>query len=171
MLPPLLRWDPTHLVVDLDRVEVVIHRESVVHSMVEFRDGSILAHLGRTDMSLPIQYALTRPRRSEGRGERLDLAALGRISFAAPDRVTFPCLDLCYHAARQGGSALVALNAADEVAVAAFLHERIGFLDIDRINDSTVAKSPRSVPSTVDEVLAVDAWARRVASEEIVKLG
>ena len=157
--------------VELDRIDVLIHRESVVHSMVEFRDGSILAHLGRTDMALPIQYALTYPGRQRTPVEPLDLAAVGHLSFAAPDRANFPCLDLCYEAARRGGSAPVALNAADELAVAAFLAGRVGFLDIQRVAAAVLAAAPAGELSALDDVLAADQWARRRAAEEIAKVG
>lgn len=157
--------------VELDQVDVVIHRESVVHSLVEFRDGSLLAHLGKTDMALPIQYALTRPARRTAPVSRLDLVELGTISFAAPDRVSFPCLDLCYDAARKGGAASVALNAADEVAVDAFLHHRLGFLDIERVNAAVTAAAPAGSPGALSEVLELDEWARSAAAEEVAGIG
>jgi 1-deoxy-D-xylulose-5-phosphate reductoisomerase len=153
------------------QIEVVVHRESVVHSMVEFCDGSLLAHLGRTDMALPIQYALTHPQRRQAPVAPLDLAALGQLTFAPPDRSTFPCLDLCYEAARCGGAAPIALNAADELAVAAFLSGRLAFLDIHRVAAAVMAAAPGGPVTTLDEVLAVDAWARQRAAEEIAGAG
>ena len=107
--------------VAIDQVDVVVHRQSVVHSLVEFIDGSVLAHMGKTDMFLPIQYALTHPERYEVPIQSLDLETLGQVSFAAPDRENFPALDLCYKAGQIGGTAPAVLNAANEVAVAAFL--------------------------------------------------
>ncbi len=153
-----------------DQVDVVIHRESVVHSMVEYCDGTIVAHLGKTDMALPIQYALTQPERRPSTVARLDLVALGSIHFAAPDHEAFPCLNLCYHAARQGGAAPVALNAADEAAVEAFLNRRVGFLDIERINTDVMAAAPAGKPASLEDVLEIDTWARAYAAERIERL-
>lgn len=151
--------------VPISSVEVVIHRQSVVHSLVELVDGALLAHLGKTDMSLPIQYALTHPDRCPSPLGRLDLAAVGQLSFAAPDRENFPCLDLCYAAGQSGGTAPAALNAANEVAVAAFLSKKIGFLDIAALNaDMLAAHGPRRADD-IDEVLAVDVQVRRAAEQ------
>ena len=151
--------------VDLDRIDVVIHRESVIHSMVEFVDGSILAHLGKTDMVLPIQYALTHPQRQPAPLEFLDLEKLGQLSFAAPDRAGFPCLELCYEAGRRGGTVPAALNAADEVAVNAFLQGRIGFLDIEKLNAHILAEAPDEPVDSLETVLAADNRARCQARE------
>ena len=151
--------------VETDQVEVVIHRESTVHSLVEFVDGSMLAHLGKTDMHLPIQYALTHPGRRSTPLETLDLVELGNLSFAAPDRENFPCLDLCYQAGRAGGVVPAALNAANEVAVAAFLSGKIGFLDIARINRRVVEDCDPLPADSLGTVFEVDRWARTMAGE------
>jgi 1-deoxy-D-xylulose-5-phosphate reductoisomerase len=148
------------------QVDVVIHRQSVVHSLVEYVDGSILAHLGKTDMVLPIQYALTFPQRKKAPLEGLDLAALGRLDFAAPDLERYPALELCYLAADLGGGVPAALNAANEEAVAAFLAGRIGFLDIVALNQSVVEASRELVDaSTVEAVLEADAHGRGLAHD------
>jgi 1-deoxy-D-xylulose-5-phosphate reductoisomerase len=149
--------------VALDRIEVVIHRESVIHSMVELLDGAILAHLGPTDMALPIQYALTHPRRLPSPLGSLDLGKVGRLTFAAPDRAAFPSLDLCYAAGRTGGLVPAALNAANEEAVAAFLAGRIGFLEIYECAAQAVAKADGSGLVTVESVRAADRIAREQA--------
>lgn len=153
--------------IGVDQVEVVIHPESVVHSLVEFTDGALLAHLGRTDMVMPIQYALTHPQRRPAPLERLDLTRVGQLRFAAPDRVNFPCLDLCYEAGRQGGIAPALLSAADEVAVAAFLEGRIRFTDIAEINAQVLASQPGGKADSLDAVLAADALGRRLAADWI----
>jgi 1-deoxy-D-xylulose-5-phosphate reductoisomerase len=150
--------------VDLDRIEVLVHPESVVHSMVEFADGAILAHLGQTDMSLPIQYALTHPERRPSALKPLELAQLGRLSFAAPDRASFPCLDLCYQAGRMGGTAPAVLNAADEVAVAGFLEGRIGFGEIPSLALQALEACRPGPADSVEAVLEADLWARRLVA-------
>ena len=151
--------------VGTDQVEVVIHRESTIHSMVEFIDGAMLAHLGKTDMHLPIQYALTHPERRTTPLETLDLVELGNLSFAAPDRENFPCLDLCYQAGQAGGVVPAALNAANEVAVAAFLSGKIGFLDIACINRRMVEACDPLPADSLGTVFEVDRWARTMANE------
>jgi len=153
--------------VGVDRVEVVIHPESVVHSLAEFTDGALLAHLGRTDMSMPIQYALTHPARRPASLERLDLTQVGQLRFAAPDRENFPCLDLCYRAGRAGGTAPALLSGADEVAVAAFLEGRISFLDIAELNRQVLEAQPVGPADSLAAVLAADAQGRRLAAEWI----
>ena len=153
--------------VDVDRVEVVIHRESIVHSLVEFTDGSILAHLGRTDMSLPIQYALTHPVRKPGSLPRLDLADVGALHFEAPDPDRVPGLSLCRDAARAGGTAPAALNAANEVAVSAFLEGRLGFLDIHELNLCVVDGWDPGPATDLETVLEADRLARARAVERL----
>lgn len=157
--------------VGIERIEVVIHRESVVHSMVEFVDGAILAHLGKTDMLLPIQYALTHPRRRPSPLGRLDLAEVGQLSFAAPDRVNFPCLELCYRAAREGGTGPAVLNAANEVGVEAFLAGRVGFLEIGEINEFVLEKVGFTAADSLEAVLEADARGRRLARERVESRG
>ncbi len=149
--------------VPVSSVEVVIHRQSVVHSLVELVDGALLAHLGKTDMTLPIQYALTHPARQPSPLGRLDLAAVGQLTFARPDRENFPCLDLCYAAGQSGGTAPAALNAANEVGVAAFLAGRMGFLDIATLNAAMLEAHDVREADGIDEIFAVDAAVREAA--------
>jgi 1-deoxy-D-xylulose-5-phosphate reductoisomerase len=139
----------------------VIHPESVVHSMVEFVDGSVIAQLSPPDMRLPIQYALTYPARSEGVGERIDLGQSFSLHFEPPDRETFPCLELGYEVMRQGGTAGAALNAANEAAVARFLKGEIGFLDISRVCRAALDNHTFDPRPTLDALWNVDARARR----------
>jgi 1-deoxy-D-xylulose-5-phosphate reductoisomerase len=143
-----------------DRIEVVIHPQSVVHSLVEFVDGSLLAQLGAPDMHLPIQYAMTFPRRLPRTGARLDLHASGSLDFEAPDPVRFPCLGLARTALEMGGTAPAVLNAANEVSVRLFLEERIRFTDIAR-NVRRVLDRHASRPATsLDAILDADREAR-----------
>jgi 1-deoxy-D-xylulose-5-phosphate reductoisomerase len=149
-----------------DRVKVTVHPQSTIHSLVEFRDGSILAQLSVTDMRLPILYALTYPERLESE-LKFDLRSLKNLEFHPPDFDKFPCLRLAYEAAEAGGAKTVALNAADEVAVAAFLDGEIGFCDIFRIISRVLDETrPRSAES-IREVLQMDAEARALAAEVI----
>lgn len=151
--------------VSIDDIRVVVHPQSCVHSMVEFADGSVKAHLGAADMRIPIQYAFSHPRRWEAPVPAVDFTTVGRLDFAAPDMETFGCLRLALEAGRTGGTAPAALNAANEVAVAAFLAGECGFLDIE----ATVASVLDSVDverlTSVEQIEEVDAWARRRASE------
>jgi 1-deoxy-D-xylulose-5-phosphate reductoisomerase len=153
--------------VPAERVQVVVHPQSTIHSMVEFVDGSILAQISVTDMRLPILYALTYPERipSELRFSIMDLR---HLDFSPPDMVKFPCLRLAYDAASAGGAKTIALNAADEVAVAAFLEEKIGFEDIPRIVEETMVATPAGHLESIQEVLNLDTEARHLATE-IVK--
>jgi 1-deoxy-D-xylulose-5-phosphate reductoisomerase len=148
-----------------DQIDVVIHPQSVVHSMIELVDGSIIAQLGITDMRLPIQYAFSYPERWTQPLATLDLVAAGRLEFHAPDTEAFPCLRLAYQALEAGQSVPVVLNAANEVAVAQFLEGLIGFRDIPRVIE-TVMKAHRPVEvGTIAAVRKVDAWAREHARE------
>ena len=151
----------------IDRVDVVIHRQSVVHSLIEFVDGALLAHLGKTDMQLPIQYALTHPNRSHSPFGRFNLAEVGQLTFSQPDRVNFPCLDLCYSAGKMGGTAPAALNAANEVAVAAFLGGKIGFLDIHALNSDLLAAHQVQSASEIETIFQVDTGVRMAANKWI----
>ncbi len=153
----------------VEHIDVVVHRQSVVHSLVEFVDGALLAHMGKTDMLLPIQYALTHPQRLPAPLGRLNLAEVGHLSFAPPDRENFPCLDLCYTAGRIGGTAPAALNAANEVAVEAFLSGRIGFLDIAALNADMLEVHDVQRVDTLETVLLVDAKIRASAEAWIEK--
>jgi 1-deoxy-D-xylulose-5-phosphate reductoisomerase len=149
-----------------ERVNVIVHPQSTIHSMVEFNDGSILAQLSVTDMRLPILYALTYPERISS-DLRFHVPDLKRLDFSPPDLDKFPCLRLAYQAVREGGSKPIALNAADEVAVAAFLHGEIGFADIPRIIVRTVDETERRDPESIEEVLAIDARARETARQNL----
>ncbi len=147
-----------------DRIEVVIHPQSVVHSLVEFVDHSVLAQLGAPDMRTPLQYAFTYPRRLDGAGARLDLHTLADLTFEPPDAVRFPCLGYARTALRRGGTAPAALNAANEVSVRLFLDGRLRFSDIAR-NVERVLERHTAVPATsMDAILAADGEARRLAA-------
>jgi 1-deoxy-D-xylulose-5-phosphate reductoisomerase len=150
-------------------IDVVIHPQSVVHSMVELRDGSVIAQLSVTDMRLPIQYAFAYPDRWDGALPPLDLTRLGTLEFSPPDLERFPCLRLAYDALRQGGAWPIVLNAANEVAVEAFLARRISFSSIPRVIESALNASDRDsqAPSTLSDVRAMDAWARAFSGETI----
>jgi 1-deoxy-D-xylulose-5-phosphate reductoisomerase len=152
------------------QVSVLIHPQSTIHSMVEFVDGSLLAQLSVTDMRLPILYALTYPDRIES-DLRFPVQELRQLDFAPPDFDRFPCLRLAYEAVEAGGARTIALNAADEVAVAAFLEGRIGFLDIPATINTVVGETPTRVPESIQEVLEMDADARRRAHGQIERLG
>jgi 1-deoxy-D-xylulose-5-phosphate reductoisomerase len=144
-----------------DQIEVVVHPESVIHSMVEFVDGSVIAQLSPPDMRLPIQYALTYPDRVPGPCPRLDLSRPQALHFEPPDRETFPALDLGFEVMRQGGTAGAALNAANEAAVARFLGGTIGFLDIPRACRAVLDHHPFDSRPSLDDLWKVDAWARQ----------
>lgn len=147
----------------LDKINVLIHPRSIVHSLVEFVDGSILAHLGVTDMKLPIQFALTWPERVESPIARLDLTAMGALTFAPPDFNQFPCLALARSAAQRGGTAPAVLNAANEEAVAAFRREELGFTGIARVVEEVLSNMVINNDTDLPTVLVADAEARRRA--------
>lgn len=152
---------------DADQISVIVHPQSVIHSMVEMVDGSVIAQLGVTDMKHPIQYALTYPDRLQNCLEPLDLAAISSLTFEEPDLGRFPCLGLAYRALRTGGTMPAVLNAANEVAVRAFLDGRIGLAEIATLNEA-VMNDYESVPAdSLEAVLSADAWAR---SRAIMKL-
>ncbi len=151
--------------VDPDRIDVVVERKSVVHSLVEFVDGTVVALLSEPDMRLPIQYALTYPDRMETRVIGLDFEAMGSISFEKPDYDRFPCLRLAFDAIRAGGTVPAVLSAADEVAVEAFLEGDIRFGDIYRILCEVVAGHERREADSLEAVMEADGWARREAGE------
>ncbi|MBK8890612.1 MAG: 1-deoxy-D-xylulose-5-phosphate reductoisomerase [Dechloromonas sp.] len=153
-----------------EQIQVVIHPQSVIHSLVEYADGSVLAQLGNPDMRTPIAYALAYPERIDAGVPSLDLFALARLDFEAPDLDRFPCLQLAYAALRAGGTAPAILNAANEVAVAAFLDRRLPFLGIPRLIESTLAALPAGPESSLADVLVADAEARRIA-ERLVREG
>jgi 1-deoxy-D-xylulose-5-phosphate reductoisomerase len=143
-----------------ERIAVVIHPQSVVHSLVEFCDGSMVAQLSSPDMRTPIAYALSYPARQPLAVPRLDLVQTRELTFSAPDHTAFPCLGLAYEALRRGGTAPAVLNAANEVAVQRFLADEIAFLDIARIVAHTLQAHTAVAAPTLDDILAADAWAR-----------
>jgi 1-deoxy-D-xylulose-5-phosphate reductoisomerase len=153
-----------------DRVQVIVHPQSTIHSMVEFVDGSILAQFSVTDMRLPILYALTYPERIES-DMRFPVMDLRHLDFEPPDMGKFPCLGLAYEAAAAGGAKTVALNAADEVAVAAFLDGSIRFTEIAAIIKTVLAETKAGKLESISKVLLADAEARRMAREKIEQLG
>ena len=148
-----------------ERIEILVHPESVVHSMVAYVDGSVLAQLGAPDMRTPISYTLAWPARMAAPAKRLDLVEIGRLTFEAPDPVRFPALRLAREALRDGGAMPTILNAANEEAVLGFLDKRTGFLDIARIVERTLERVPAVSIATLEDVHSVDAEARRVARE------
>jgi len=153
-----------------DQIDVVIHPQSTVHSMVEFVDGSVLAQLGPTDMRMPIQYALTYPERVASNQIALDWTKLRRLDFARVSTRRFPCLRLAREALKKGGALPCALNAADEVAVAAFLERRLPFLGISEVIERVLGRTPRMRFEKMDDVLTADSEARRMAGEEVDRL-
>jgi len=146
-----------------ERIEILVHPQSVIHSMVEYIDGSVLAQLGSPDMRIPIAYALAWPERMETPAQRLDLAEIASLTFEAPDEERFPALRAAREALEAVGSAPIALNAANEEAVDAFLRRRIGFLDIARTVEETVARTSASQPQSIAEVIDIDREARTLA--------
>ena len=146
-----------------EKISVVIHRESIIHSLVEYCDGAVLAQLGAPDMRLPIQYALTWPERMPGPADLLDLLTCGPLHFAQPDLEAFPCLALAIQAAKTGGTAPAAMNGANEVAVARFLADEIGFYDIPHLVEETLAKVPVVRAPGLEDILAADAAGREIA--------
>lgn len=155
--------------VGLEKLDVVIHPQSIIHSMVAYKDGSVLAQLGSPDMRTPIGYALAWPERMETPSEKLDLAKIGQLTFEAPDIERFPALGIAREALRLGGSAPAVINAANEIAVAAFLAEHIGFLEISAcvadVLDRHLAANTTSTPKNLEEVLELDKIAREKAVE------
>ena len=147
-----------------EKISIVIHRESIVHSLVEYCDGAVLAQLGAPDMRLPIQYALTWPARCPGPADTLDLLTCGPLHFAPPDLEAFPCLALAMGAARTGGTAPAIMNGANEVAVARFLADEIGFYDIPRLVEDALSQVPTVPAPGLEEILAADAAGRQIAA-------
>jgi 1-deoxy-D-xylulose-5-phosphate reductoisomerase len=150
----------------VSKLDVVIHPQSIVHCLVAYADGSTLAHLSSPDMRTPIAHALAWPRRIASPSRKLDLAQVGQLTFRAPDHERFRCLGIAVDCMRTGGMAPTILNAANEIAVDAFLKRRIGFLDIPRVVESALNDSPHAnvAVDTLDGVLAIDARARELAS-------
>ena len=156
--------------VSVNQIKVLIHPQSIVHSMVEFRDGSVIAQMGMPDMKVPIAYALSYPERLDLVMPRLDLAKTGNLTFEEPEKRRFPCLYYAYDAINEGGSMPAVLNSANEIAVQAFLHGRIGFLDIERITGETMGKHKAFRIETIEDVLHADNWARQEAEMIIGRL-
>ncbi|MBA4382882.1 MAG: 1-deoxy-D-xylulose-5-phosphate reductoisomerase [Sideroxydans sp.] len=152
-----------------DDIQVVVHPQSVIHSMVQYVDGSVLAQLGNPDMRTPIAYALAYPERIDSGVAPLDLFQIAKLDFVAPDFVRFPCLGLAYQALRAGGTVPAILNAANEVAVAAFLDRKIAFLDIPRLIESVLASVTRQEVNELQDVLDADTTARGAAQEWITQ--
>jgi len=150
-------------------VEVIVHPQSTIHSMVEFVDGSILAQFSVTDMRLPILYALTYPERIQS-DMRFAVSDLRHLDFCPPDLKKFPCLRLAYEAAEAGGAKTVALNAADEVAVAAFLEGNISFNDIPRVIEDVLGETNSVALDSIAKVLEADAEARRSAQQRVARV-
>ncbi len=153
-----------------ERLRVVVHPQSIIHSMVEYDDGSVLAQLGNPDMRTPIAHALGWPERMGSGVDGLDLTAIGGLSFEEADMQRFPCLRLGFEAAAAGGAASATLNAANEVAVTSFLDGNIRFTDIAGVLESALDGQPGGEPASLDEVLAIDAAARRRAFEQVARL-
>jgi 1-deoxy-D-xylulose-5-phosphate reductoisomerase len=155
--------------VDPARIDVVVHPQSIVHSMVEFSDGSVKAQMGMPDMKLPIQYALTWPDRLEADFERMDLTRIGGLTFEEPDHASFPCLRLAYDALRAGGTAPAGLNAANEVAVAAFLRGELSFPGIAALIEESLARIPLRSAASLDDIVETDRDARAWAQAHIAQ--
>lgn len=151
--------------VSYDAIRVVVHPQSCVHSMVEYTDGSVKAHLGATDMRIPIQYAFSHPDRWDGPLAPVDFAELGRLDFEEPDLETFRCLRLAYIAGREGGTMPAVMNAANEVVVETFLRDGCGFLDIERVVAAVMESHDPEPLSSVEQVESIDEWARARAKE------
>jgi 1-deoxy-D-xylulose-5-phosphate reductoisomerase len=153
--------------VPFEAIEVVVHPQSIVHSLIDLNDGATLAHLGYPDMKVPISYALHHPERADVDVPRLDLADVGELTFEPPDLDTFACLRLALEAGGAGGTAPCVLNAADEVAVAAFLDGKIGFTAIGAAVEAVLEQMPARLPTHFEDLFAVDAEARRRTEEEV----
>jgi 1-deoxy-D-xylulose-5-phosphate reductoisomerase len=154
-----------------EQIKVLVHPQSIVHSLVEYRDGSVVAQLGMPDMKGPIAYALSYPERLPDVSPGLDLASIATLTFQEPDRDLFPCLGYAYDALKAGGSMPAVLSAANEVAVRYFLEEKIGFLDVPRVLKFVMEAHAPVAFKTVDEVLKADLWARREAEKTIADFG
>lgn len=148
--------------VDIDKIEVIVHPQSIIHSMVEYIDGSIIAHLGIPDMRIPIQYALSYPRRTGNQLKKLDFIALKQLTFELPDTEVFPCLELAYKAIKTGGTMPAVLNAANEIAVEMFLNNKIQFLNIPEIIHKVMDLHILIENPSLDDILESDKWAREV---------
>ncbi|HHT63212.1 MAG: 1-deoxy-D-xylulose-5-phosphate reductoisomerase [Bacillota bacterium] len=153
--------------VSFDDITVVVHPQSIIHSMVQYVDGSILGHLGKTDMRIPIQYALTYPKRRKNNLTRIDFARLAQITFEAPDFNRFPCLKIAFEAGKAGGTYPTVMNAANEILVDLFLRERIGFMEIPSYIEQVLEKHENKEKPSLEDILESDRWARRIIQEVI----
>ena len=156
--------------VTAEQIDVLVHPQSVIHSMVEYIDGSVLAQLGTPDMRTPIAYSLAWPERISAPSAKLDLAELATLTFEKPDLERFPCLRLAQEALNEGAAAAIVLNAANEVAVRSFLDENIGFMDIPRVVESCLERHDEDTVTSIDAVKEIDARTRVAAAEEIDKI-
>jgi len=156
--------------VNLDCIKVLVHPEAIIHSMVEFRDGSVMAQLSNTDMRFPIQHALTYPQRQRSNFKKLDFFKIKSLHFEKPNFKKFPCLNLAYQAARDGGSMPAVLNASNEKAVDAFLNDRLSFINIPKVIEKILSKHKIIQRPNLDEILEVDKWARTKTQEYINQL-
>jgi len=155
---------------DIDKIEVMIHPQSIVHSMVEYADGSVIAQLGVPDMKGPISYALFYPERCPGGLARLDLLKVRTLEFLSPDFERFPCLRLACKAGKTGGTLPAVMNAANEVAVSAFIEDRIGFMDIPTVIDQSIALHRLREVESLEDVMEADRWARKTGEKIIKKM-
>ena len=153
-----------------DQIKVLVHPQSVIHSMVEYGDGSVLAHLGRADMRIPIQYALTYPERQANTFPKLDFTQLNGLTFHEVDHEKFPALQLAYAAGRTGRSLPVVLNAANEIAVQAFLEERLSFLGIPALVEKVMARHDVTTVDDLAHLMAIDSWARAEAQKLLTQM-
>ncbi len=156
---------------DYNQIEIIIHPQSIIHSMIELADSSVLAQLGWPDMKLPILYCMSWPSRFETPWRRLDLTEVGKLTFLSPDNQKYPCMELAYAAGKVGGTMPAVLNAANEEAVAQFLNEKIHFLDIPKVIEESCEKHKNDFQDnpTLEEVLSVDAWSRKFVKEIVSK--
>ena len=150
-----------------DKIEILVHVESIIHSLVSYVDGSVLAQLGSPDMRTPISYALGWPKRISAPSPRLDLATVGTLNFEKTDPLMFPAIELCRQALRECDSAPAVLNAANEVAVAAFLNGKIGFLDIATTVEWTLNKFPKTPIHSLEDIFSIDHEARIIAGNRL----
>ena len=158
--------------IDYDFIEIVIHPQSIIHSMVELTDSSVLAQLGWPDMKLPILFCLSWPHRLETPWRRLNLTEVGELSFRSPDTAKYPCMELAYAAGRTGGTMPAVLNAANEQAVAEFLQEKIQFIDIPKLIEASceIHKSDWKKDPSLEDILLVDKWSRKIVQEQVKKI-
>jgi 1-deoxy-D-xylulose-5-phosphate reductoisomerase len=156
--------------VDYDRIEIVIHPQSIIHSLIELQDSSVLAQLGLPDMRLPLLYALSYPERIHTDWQRLDLFKCGDLTFREPDRSKYPCMDLAYAAGRRGGTMPAVLNAANEQAVELFLNGKISFVQIPQLIEMACDRHNCVTQPGLDDIIAADTWARQSVAENLLAI-